>query len=265
MVAAHLGKGLAVTTLAATLALGGVGGAAAGILLMGSSRTPAAGPAEGAAVAGAAPSASSNAVPDGSAVPSAPPVHYVGTFGLVPEHGTAGTLVHATGSGFQSNAELALGWNTVTGHWVLGGDADEQFLGRTFDPVERPIGTVTTDPIGAFTADFRAPQGYGFSHDVTVERAGTVLNKAGFQLDPTVTVTPASGPPGTPIQITMDGIGWADLQNSWLVTYDNAFVGWMSSVTTGGLAQATIPATGGVGEHLLRIIHGSFTVPYLNI
>jgi len=264
MVAAQLGKGLAVTTLAATLALGVVGGAAGGVLLMGAARTPGAGSEQGAA-AGAAPSASSGSAPDSSAAPSTAPVHYVGTFGLVPERGTAGTLVHATGSGFPSNAELALGWNTVEGRWVLGGDADEQFLGRTFDPVEQSLGAVTTDANGAFTTEFRAPQGYGFSHDVTVERAGTVLNKAGFQLDPTVTVTPASGPPGTPIQITMDGIGWGDLQNSWLVTYDNAFVGWLSSVTTGGLAQVAIPATGGAGQHLIRIIHGSFTVPYLNI
>jgi hypothetical protein len=63
----------------------------------------------------------------------------------------------------------------------------------------------------------------------------------------------------------MEGVGWGNLENSWLVTYDNQFTGLLSSVTTGGRAVAVIPATGQAGQHRIRVVHGSFTVPYLNM
>ena len=73
-----------------------------------------------------------------------------------------------------------------------------------------------------------------------------------------------SGPLGTPISFVMKGVGWRELENSWTLTYDNAFTGWVSSVTTQGTARFTIPATGNVGTHVIAFIHGEFTFPYLN-
>jgi hypothetical protein len=192
-------------------------------------------------------------------------ITYVGQVSLVPSRGVAGTEVTITGTGLDPNAELAVIWNTVQGEWLLGGEANEQFLGREFSPVAVPLTTVQTDAQGNFTAKFIAPGGHGFTNDVTVERDGKLLNKAGFRLDPTVTIQPESGPVGTPITIHMEGIGWDNLENSWMVTYDNLFTGLLSSVTTGGIASAVIPATGAPGKHVIRVVHGSFTVPYLNM
>jgi hypothetical protein len=80
-----------------------------------------------------------------------------------------------------------------------------------------------------------------------------------------VTVTPDSGPVGTPIIVDVEGIGVAPLHSSWLLTYDNKFTGWLSAVSTHGRARAVIPATGNVGPHVLKILHGSFTFPYMNM
>jgi hypothetical protein len=192
-------------------------------------------------------------------------VTYVGQVALTPSRGPAGTEVRITGTGLDPNAELAVTWNTVHGKWLLGGDANEQFLGREFSPVAVPLTTVQTDAQGNFTGTFTAPAGHGFTNDVTVVHDGKLLNKAGFRLEPTVTIEPGSGPVGTPITVHMEGIGWDNLENSWMVTYDNQFTGLLSSVTTGGIASAVIPATGAPGEHVIRVVHGSFTVPYLNM
>jgi hypothetical protein len=213
--------------------------------------------AAGAAVAASAPAS--------AAAAEASPVDYVGKVALTPSQGPAGTRVTIAGSNFDPNAALAITWQSVRGSWILEGEANEEFHGRAFEPVATPLDQVTTDAAGAFETSFVAPVDFGFYHDVTVEQDGALRNKAAFRLEPTVTVEPRSGPPGTTVTIRMEGSGWANLENSWLVTYDNQFTGLLSAVTTGGTAVATIPATGAPGEHLIRVVHGSFTMPYLNM
>jgi len=201
----------------------------------------------------------------GAASPDPSPVSYVGEVNLTPSRGEAGTAVTIRGAGFDSGSQLAIVWNTVSGSWKLEGTANEEFKGRAFDLVRRPMTSAAVGGDGTFSASFEAPVDFGFSHDVTVERGDVLLNKAAFRLEPRVSITPTSGPPGTPITITMEGVGWGNLENSWLVTYDNQFTGLLSSVTTGGTAVAEIPATGELGQHRIRVVHGSFTVPYLNM
>jgi hypothetical protein len=89
--------------------------------------------------------------------------------------------------------------------------------------------------------------------------------QAGFAVDMSVTLSPESGPAGTPIKVEVKGIGWRPLESSWLLLYDNSFTGWISAVTTAGSATFTIPASGRPGLHLLEILHGEFTFPYRNM
>jgi hypothetical protein len=199
-----------------------------------------------------------------SAEPSPTPFRYVGSVGLTPSRGVAGTEITLAGSGFGPGAVLDVDWTTVTGRWVLEGDANEEFHGRAFDPISIPVADAIAADDGTFEATFVAPVDYGFNHDVTVSTGGQLLNKAGFRLEPSVTITPELGPVGTPITIRMEGIGYANLENSWQVTYDNQFVGVLTSVTSGGVGEAVIPAVGPVGQHHIRVVHGAFTVPYLN-
>ncbi|MDO8485250.1 MAG: hypothetical protein Q7S35_09935, partial [Candidatus Limnocylindrales bacterium] len=206
---------------------------------------------------------SPDAAPSASAQPA--PVNYEGAVTLTPSKGEPGTAVTVAGSGLESGSQLAIVWNTVKGSWKLEGTANEEFKGRAFDPVRRPVASAVVGGDGTFSATFEAPVDFGFSHDVTVERGDVLLNKAAFRLEPRVSISPTAGPPGTPITITMEGVGWANLENSWQVTYDNQFTGLLSSVTTGGTAVAEIPATGQLGQHRIRVVHGSFTMPYLNM
>jgi hypothetical protein len=194
-----------------------------------------------------------------------PPAEFVGKIALSPDHGPGGTLVTITGSGLPANATLDLVWQTVKGSWVLRGPMQEEYHGRRFDLAFLPLLKVATDTRGELEATFKAPDDYGWYHDVLLMKDGVIRNKAAFKIDMQVTVSPPRGPLGAPITIDVKGIGWQNMENSWMVIYDNRFTGWLSSVTTQGRARAIIPATGGLGQHVIQIVHGAFTFPYMNM
>lgn len=192
------------------------------------------------------------------------PVDYVGSFRLAPARGPIGSRVTARGAGFDPNADLELVWQAFAGEWKTD-DTPENYKGREYREQLVPLGSVRTDGAGAFTATFTVPDGFGFGHDVRVIQDGTVKNQSAFMVEMRVNVSPRSGPVGTPITIEVEGIGVSPLHSSWELTYDNQFTGWISAVTTQGRAKAVIPATGAVGPHVLKVLHGSFTFPYMNM
>ncbi len=189
-------------------------------------------------------------------------VKYVGQFSINPSHAPIGATVNAIGKGFEPNTDLELVWQGFTGTWKV---ADGSYNGRDFKENLQSLAKVKTDANGNFQADFTVPNGFGFSHDILVKKQNEIQNKSNFIVDMQVSISTSSGPVGTPITINAQGIGWRSLENSWTVVYDNKFTGWMSSVTTNGTAQAVIPAAGGPGKHIIQIIHGSATFPYMNM
>jgi hypothetical protein len=194
-----------------------------------------------------------------------PPTEITGAITLTPDHGLPGTSVTVTGEGLPPSADLSLQWSTVSGRWVLEGERAEEYHGRAFDPVTIDLGTARTDAAGALEATFEVPAGVGFAHDLLlVDENGVIRNRALFDVEMSVSVTPTEGPVGTPITIEVHGMGWQTLENTRAVVYDNAYTGWMSAVTTDGYARAVIPATGGPGEHRIEVLRGAFTFPYLN-
>ncbi len=186
---------------------------------------------------------------------------YVGTLDVTPFHGKAGDPFTVTGVNLPPNQEFQLVWRTVNGHWKVD---EPSYKGREYVPANYQMAKVKTDVAGKFKATFTTPEDFGFGHDIVLQQGSRLLNQAGYSVDMTVEVTPKSGPPGTPITVSVKGIGWRTLYNSWDLIYDNNFTGWMSAVTTHGSAKFTIPATGPNGEHVLEVVHGDFTFPYRN-
>src|SRR5690606_34229341 len=179
-----------------------------------------------------------------------------------PLNGPAGTPVTVQANGLPAGEEFDLVWVTVKGAWKVG---NAEYRGRGYEQVAYRIVTLKSDGQGQLAARFTAPEDFGFAHDILLQRGGRLFTQASFHLDMTVSVSPHSGPVGTPIRIDVKGIGWRQLQNSWLLLYDNNFTGWVSAVTTGGSASFTIPATGRPGRHVLELLHGDFTFPYRNM
>lgn len=196
------------------------------------------------------------------ASPSPTTVKYIGKFSLSPTHAPIGATVNASGAGFEANTMLELVWQGFSGTWKV---SDGNYTGRDFTNDMQPLTEVKTDYNGNFQTTFTVPSGFGFSHNILVEKQNEVQNQSNFNVDMQVSISPTSGPVGTPINIDARGIGWRSLENSWTVIYDNKFTGWMSSVTTDGEAHFFIPAAGAPGKHIIQIIHGSATFPYMNM
>ena len=186
---------------------------------------------------------------------------YVGRLDITPPHSPAGATVTASATGLAPGQEFQVVWTTATGAWKVTG---AEYHGRDFTPVAYEIAKARSDGSGRVAVTFTAPDDYGFMHDIVLQQGSRLLTQAVFSLDMTVEISPKSGPPGTPIKVDVKGIGYRSLYNSWDVIYDNNFTGWISSVTTGGAASFTIPATGGPGVHVIEVMHGELTFPYRN-
>lgn len=186
---------------------------------------------------------------------------YVGTLTVEPAHGPVGTQVTATAAGLAANQDVDLVWRSVRGTWKAG---NGEYHGRDYQPVAYRIAHLHADAAGRVTTRFAAPEDFGFAHDVVLQQGNRLLTQTAFAIDMQVTRSPARGPAGTQIHIVIHGIGWRELESSWLLRYDNNFTGWASAITTGGVADFTIPASGAPGRHVLELMHGEFTFPYLN-
>jgi hypothetical protein len=187
---------------------------------------------------------------------------YVGRLEVAPLHGPVGTQVTVSGDKLPANQEFQLVWRTVKGSWKV---ANAEYHGREYAPVAYEIAKVRSDAVGRLRAAFTAPEDFGFSHDIVLQQGDRLFTQVGFSIDMTVTISPESGPVGTPITVEVKGIGWRQLFNSWVLLYDNRFTGWISAVTTGGSAKFSIPATGQPGAHVIEVLHGEFTFPYRNM
>src|SRR5207249_4768796 len=120
---------------------------------------------------------------------------------------------------------------------------------RTSTATEQPQATAAARP--ATTAAAAAPTPTFQPQEVT-------RNKSLFDVDMETTITPTSGPVGTPITVEVRGIGWQSYQNSFQLAYDNAYTGWVSSITTDGYGKVVIPATGAPGTHYITLGHSEF-------
>ena len=225
--------------------IGGLGAAVRGVLF---------------AVALLAPAAAAAQL--GREAPLATPHGFVGRMTVSPEHGPPGTPVRVTAEGLPADTDFQLVWRTVKGSWKV---AQAEYHGREYQPAAFEIATVRTDAAGRLAATFTVPEDFGFLHDVVLQQGERLFIQAGFAVDMSVTLSPPSGPVGTPITVEVKGIGWRPLESSWMLLYDNNFTGWISAVTTAGSATFTIPASGRPGVHLLEVLHGEFTFPYRNM
>ena len=187
---------------------------------------------------------------------------YVGTMRVAPLHGEVGAPFTVTAEGLPPNQEFQLIWRTVNGGWKV---TETEYHGREYVPVAYEMARVSSDVAGRFEATFETPEDFGFGHDVVVQQGDRLLTQVGYSIDMAIDISPKSGSVGTPITVSVKGIGWRNLHSSWGLLYDNNYTGWMSAVTTHGSARFTIPATGHVGDHIIEILHGQFTFPYRNM
>ena len=161
--------------------------------------------------------------------------------------------------------KLLLEWNSANASWVVGG-SPPQVTGTKVVPVEKVLGSAESDASGSFSVQITVPPDFGMQHVMQAYYTnGTALApKATYTLEPQFSVSPTSGPAGTPITVTGTGLGDGLYSTNYHVYWDNNYVGYATALTTGGSTNFTIYASGVPGTHYLAVYQGYPGPGYLN-
>ena len=212
----------------------------------------------------------SPAIPGVSKLPGpiaspARPSPNMGILQVNPDEGIAGTPMTISGSHLPANTNVELTWSTANATWLVQSQPDTvNYLGRADTVFAVVLETTSTNASGAFRVSLKAPQDWGGLHDIYAVVKGVEDAHGGFITLRTVTVTPRSGPVGTPITITYSGLGATLYTGGASLLWDNHYVGEMMANWTRGVARATIRAAGPVGRHTIQI-GNAISYLYLNV
>ena len=173
-----------------------------------------------------------------------------------------GTTVHATVGGLPPRTTVDLSWGTVTGGWVI--EDYYHFRGKKYSETTTSLGRFSIDDRGYLDASFAVPEDFGGVHEVTVLVDGKPVAQNGIEVTQTFVMNPVSGPVGTPIELTVKGLGWRTMESTWVVNWDNQELGFVSAAGTRGSAVARFRAAGPAGDHVIKLYTGWQGQAYLN-
>ena len=184
---------------------------------------------------------------------------------VTPQQGYVGSAFSVIGKGLKPNTAMDLVWSTNEGTWVTDVQPNTvNYMGVKYSKFYVNMAKVTTDANGGFTFKTKAPSDFGGVHDIYAVVDGVAVAHGGYQMLRTVSISPKSGPIGTPITITYTGMGASLYTAGGSVLYDNQFAGAMQALWTRGTGKAVIRASGDVGKHVIYVLDG-IGIPYLNI
>lgn len=187
------------------------------------------------------------------------------TLDVSPSQGVVGKPITISGKGLPASATLTLTWSTSDGTWVVDTQPNSvNYLGTKYTRFSVNMATVTTDANGAFTHTTKVPSDFGGVHDIFAVQNGVAVASGGFQMTRTLTISPTSGPIGTPITVTYTGMGASLYTAGAAVHWDNSYAGEIQALWTRGTAKVVIRATGPVGTHYVEV-KDAITFAYLNI
>jgi len=193
-----------------------------------------------------------------------------------PDVGVAGTPFTLSGSGLTPNTALQVVWGTNTATWSV--DAEPysvNYLGSVYSPTSATsllnnsnsmyvnLASVTTDASGDFTLNTKAPTDFGGNHDIWAVASGVGVANGSFDQLRTVTISPKSGPVGTPITVTYTSMDANAYGGGGSILWDSHYAGEIMGNWTRGTASVTIRAVGAVGTHYVEV-GDAISFQYLN-
>ena len=193
------------------------------------------------------------------------PVSGVGGLGISNMQGPEGTELTITGASLKANTEITLTWSTAKGAWkaqLLPNSVN--YTGYQWDKFSVILAKVTTDANGAFKYSTKFPNDFGGPHDIYAVLDGVAVAKGGVQMTPTISISPKSGPIGTPVTVTYKHMGPNLYTGGISLLWDNNYAGEAQGVWTRGTSSFTVYASGEKGKHLVCGTAG-IGVQYMNI
>jgi hypothetical protein len=175
------------------------------------------------------------------------------TLTLGATQGPVGSRTTLRGEGFPRNASLQLAWQTYVGSRVSG---------NGFEPQEKEFGTVRVGADGRIDLPITIPDDLGGLHGLAIRDGSTMLGRVFFVIETSiVSISPASGPVGTPVTIHLKGVGWTEYDNIYVATYDNAYMGYACGFNSQGDVVINFHATGAPGQHIIDLYPGIYQGP----
>jgi hypothetical protein len=175
------------------------------------------------------------------------------TLTLDATQGPVGARTTLRGAGFPGNASLQLAWQTYVGSRVSG---------NGFEPQEKEFGTVTVGADGRIESPITVPDDLGGLHGLALRNGDKTLARAFFVIETSiVSISPTSGPVGTPVTIHLKGVGWTEYDNIYVATYDNAYMGYACGFNSQGDVVINFHATGSPGQHIIDLYPGIYQGP----
>ena len=167
--------------------------------------------------------------------------------------GPVGSRTTLRGEGFPENTTLQLAWQTSVGSRVSG---------NGFEPQEKEFGTVKVGADGRINQPVTIPDDLGGLHGLAVRNGDKTLARVFFVIETSiVSISPMSGPVGTPVTIHLKGVGWTEYDNIYVATYDNAYMGYACGFNSQGDVVINFHATGTPGQHIIDLYPGIYQGP----
>jgi hypothetical protein len=172
---------------------------------------------------------------------------------LTPTQGPVGTRATLRGSGFQPGASLQLVWQTFVGNRVSGDG---------FEPQESEMAQVKVGGDGRIDFPVNIPDDLGGLHGLALRDGDKTVAQTHFVIETSiVSMTPTSGPAGTPVTIHLKGVGWTEYDNIYVATYDNGYMGYACGFNSHGDVVINFTASGQPGVHLIDLYPGIYQGP----
>ena len=167
--------------------------------------------------------------------------------------GPVGSRTTLRGEGFPENTTLQLAWQTSVGSRVSG---------NGFEPQEKEFGTVKVGADGRINLPVTIPDDLGGLHGLAVRNGDKTFARVFFVIETSiVSISPMSGPVGTPVTIHLKGVGWTEYDNIYVATYDNAYMGYACGFNSQGDVVINFHATGTPGQHIIDLYPGIYQGP----
>ncbi|KRW92941.1 hypothetical protein SD51_01350 [Alicyclobacillus tengchongensis] len=174
---------------------------------------------------------------------------------------TIGERVTYSASGLVPKQTYRVLWEAFQGTWDVDGNT---FVGESYTPFVKVLGTVTADANGEVHGVLRVPTGYGDIHQIGLaDASGIVAAQGSVTVKPSFTISRTRESEGSFFTIRVQGIGYGAYSSAYEVLYDNHLMGNIAAVTTNGTAVFQVRAEG-IGSHLIEIAPCSIGSPYLN-
>jgi hypothetical protein len=184
-----------------------------------------------------------------------------------PVKGYVGDAFTVAGDGFTAGSKVDFFWATADAAYVTKVMPDNvEYHERKYEERRVRLGSAAADGQGRVRVVLTAPEDFGEVHDLYAVIDGTDVARGGFRILRSATITPAEGPVGTPITVTVKGLSWRGFEQFMALRYDNKYTGEISAVTTKGAAVFQIRAAGPPGKHIIQLNNSTAYAPgaYLN-